>query len=229
MSQPECIINDCTKPRRQRGMCSMHYRRWHLYGDASTVTRTPPHPGRLCGATGCQRPHEASGYCGLHYKRFKKYGTTELPSRPQRICSECPKPAKARGYCEMHYERWSKYGDPSNDGHRPLAERLVTRLARRESGCLEWTGATLKGYGQVGDGQKVLYAHRVAYELAYGPIPDGLHVLHRCDNPPCCEPSHLFVGTHAENMTDMADKGRAHWQTGRTAGAAKPAAGSGAA
>jgi hypothetical protein len=51
-------------------------------------------------------------------------------------------------------------------------------------------------------------AHRIAYELAYGPIADGLQVLHRCDNPPCCNPAHLFLGTIKENIHDAMAKGR---------------------
>ena len=85
-----------------------------------------------------------------------------------------------------------------------------------ETGCWPWTGArTRGGYGQVwqAGGRKTgirwVYAHRIAYELATGPIPAGRNVLHRCDNPPCCRPDHLFVGTHADNMADMSSKGRA--------------------
>ena len=74
--------------------------------------------------------------------------------------------------------------------------------------CVIWTGycnAARGGYGITGRRKR---AHRVAWEKAFGEIPDGLHVLHRCDNPPCVNPEHLFLGTHADNMRDMCDKGR---------------------
>lgn len=76
--------------------------------------------------------------------------------------------------------------------------------------CWVWTGApaTKEGYGRVGiDGRKHL-VHRLSYVLANGQIPDGLLVLHTCDNPPCVRPDHLFVGTDADNRADMVAKGR---------------------
>lgn len=78
-------------------------------------------------------------------------------------------------------------------------------------GCWPWTGAvTAFGYGRLGDKskRKTLVTHRVAWEAINGPIPEGLCVLHRCDNPPCCNPTHLFVGTRSDNAKDMMNKGR---------------------
>jgi hypothetical protein len=91
-----------------------------------------------------------------------------------------------------------------------LADRLRARLVEMPSGCLEWSGyCTKAGYGQVGSGGKLLSTHVVAWTLANGPVPAGLWVLHRCDNPPCCRPEHLFVGTAQDNVDDMHAKGRA--------------------
>lgn len=79
--------------------------------------------------------------------------------------------------------------------------------------CWEWRGTrNNNGYGlfQIGLGgsKRCVAAHRMAWILTNGPIPDGLHVLHHCDNPPCCNPWHLFLGDHAANMADKKAKGR---------------------
>lgn len=100
-------------------------------------------------------------------------------------------------------------------GNRLCVRHLEIRLVKvlRGEGCAEWTGATnSEGYGQKKHGDKLTYVHILAWEMANGPVPKGLCVLHRCDNPPCYNVDHLFLGTKADNTADMISKGRAGWQ-----------------
>lgn len=82
--------------------------------------------------------------------------------------------------------------------------------------CWEWQGVRKKPpglpYGRISVCNKLESVHRVMYELTFGVVPDGLNVLHKCDNPPCCNPDHLVTGTQAENCDDCIAKGR--WPTG---------------
>lgn len=81
-------------------------------------------------------------------------------------------------------------------------------------GCWEWQGAksTSMGYGcmSIGGCHAQQYAHRLSWQIANGPIPKGMWVLHRCDNPPCVRPDHLFLGTCRDNNADKVAKGRQH-------------------
>jgi len=77
------------------------------------------------------------------------------------------------------------------------------------TGCWEWTRARgKKGYGMIWVVDKFIRVSRAAYELYVGPIPEGLNVCHKCDNPPCFNPEHLFVGTQSDNIRDSVEKGR---------------------
>ena len=75
--------------------------------------------------------------------------------------------------------------------------------------CWPWQGRRDRhGYGVAPSGSPERSAHRTAYRLVHGPIPDGLQVRHRCDNPPCCNPEHLLLGSQADNMADRSQRGR---------------------
>ncbi len=80
---------------------------------------------------------------------------------------------------------------------------------RKTDGCWHWVGSKFwSGYGEFWNGKRKIRAHRFSYETEIGVIPSGLCVLHRCDNPSCVRPDHLFVGTRADNIKDMIDKRR---------------------
>lgn len=109
--------------------------------------------------------------------------------------------------------RFSRKGKPNLHG-RPLSERFWARVEIGPHGaCWHWLGGRHQnqGYGRLNEGVprgKTIYAHRVSWLLHFGEIPDGLCVLHRCDNPPCVNPAHLFLGTVTDNNADRHAKGR---------------------
>jgi hypothetical protein len=136
-------------------------------------------------------------------------------ARPRGImkCSVdgCEREAKARGWCQAHYQRWYKHGDVLWTWHRPtVRERFAAKVEPDpDTGCHLWTGArNPAGYGRLKVGKRMVKAHRFAYEAFVGPIPNGLHVLHRCDTPACVNPEHLFLGTDLDNARDRDAKGR---------------------
>lgn len=94
----------------------------------------------------------------------------------------------------------------------PLAERFWSKVRRGSPGeCWAWTAAVRRkneGYGAFYLDGRHQPASRVAWILSYGPVPAGLVVCHRCDNPPCCNPAHLFVGAPKDNDADRVAKGR---------------------
>lgn len=95
-----------------------------------------------------------------------------------------------------------------------LVEKLeFYSMPEPNSGCQLWLGRVDQdGYGRVSvPVGRQMAAHRAAYLLAHGSVPTGLEVLHKCDVPACINPAHLKLGTHADNMADMAAKGRAKW------------------
>lgn len=99
--------------------------------------------------------------------------------------------------------------------HEPAPTRFWRKVDRAAGpgACWPWTGGRkTAGYGNFCVDRRTntfVIAHRYAYEQVHGAIPDGMYVCHRCDNPWCCNPAHLFVGTAAENNRDMRQKGRA--------------------
>jgi len=101
-------------------------------------------------------------------------------------------------------------------------ERFLAQVPYRPvEGCWEWTGKLQFGYGHARFRGKTEAAHRVAWRVFRGPIPEELNVLHQCDNRRCVRPDHLFLGTQLDNMRDMFAKGRQHDRSGENSGRAK--------
>jgi len=136
---------------------------------------------------------------------------SELKPISSRICciTTCEDYVHAQDRCSAHYQSMMRSGRLSPLPVVPPATRLAAHMVRKPNGCLEWTGAAdPDGYGRIYANGKHVLTHRLAWELANGPIPAGIHVRHFvCDNPPCCDPEHLRLGTHAQNMGDMKAKG----------------------
>ena len=125
---------------------------------------------------------------------------------------------KARGFCSKHYARWRRRGSPdivfTNADRKPKYSSLKESL---ESGyaavdideCWEWTKSFSHfGYGQLWWIDRHILVHRASYISYVGEIPEGMCVLHKCDNPKCLNPNHLFLGSRLDNNQDRAKKRR---------------------
>lgn len=139
-----------------------------------------------------------------------------------RLCSVegCARSALARGWCNMHYHRWLRHGNPqavtfirgdlaANFWLHVCQDGPILAVCPELGPCWIWTGSRVPdGYGQLTWDGKQRPAHVVSWFLAHGLWPGSLHTLHRCDLPSCVNPSHLFLGTNADNAADRDRKGR---------------------
>lgn len=93
-----------------------------------------------------------------------------------------------------------------------ISDEQFWQMTERSTGCWLWTGSKFsQGYGRIHRHSQALKCHRLAYELAIGPIPEGLFVCHRCDVRACVNPDHLFLGSSQDNNDDMRSKGRSNY------------------
>lgn len=178
-------------------------------------------PSRVCDECGQHRVHAGCGLCTTCYRRHRRVGT-ELPPRIRplgRVCqvSDCGGPIQAQLLCGVHYMRMRRHGDPNHisvkvrnrESGNALIEQCKTAEALLDGECWEWPGAL----DRIGRGVKKLHGTPIASRAVWievnGPIvPESLNVCHKCDNPPCVRPSHLFLGTQKDNIQDMLQKGR---------------------
>ena len=126
----------------------------------------------------------------------------------------CDRDSFQKGFCSRHYYRWAKYGDPhitkQVQFHGLTVEERFWKYVKKTPDCWEWVGSKMQNYGMLNVGGKPKLASRLSWEIHYGPIPANKMVLHKCDNPSCTNPEHLYIGNQFNNMADMWNRGRAN-------------------
>lgn len=169
---------------------------------------------KSCSIDGCDKPARGRGWCLMHYGRWERNGDPErtvFVAKTGCQADGCDGAHAALGYCAKHYTRILRHGNLLGIHPNEPAETRFWMRVDKSGECWTWTAARGDhGYGSFTDDDgRSVSAHRFSHQLHYGPIPKGLVVCHKCDNPPCVRPDHLFLGTQADNVRDMQAKGRA--------------------
>ncbi len=126
------------------------------------------------------------------------------------LCIYCDAPRHYRnGMCKVHYMRWRKAGNryPPKESPEALLRKLIENPG---DACIEWPLSTSVrgGYGRYRIKKKSVAVHRKALEIVTGYLDPKAHVCHTCDNPPCCNPKHLYAGDYKTNAADTVKRGR---------------------
>ena len=170
---------------------------------------------RICQIPGCLKKYRCRGFCENHYRAAVRAGTLPPKVKVVKVCTipDCGKPRKSHGYCSMHAARYERHGDPNftmcvQDPYEYQTKTRANTQMGEPSDCWEYQGTiAANGYGRISR----QWAHRMAYLYWHpntGAITDGMAVRHSCDNPPCCNPHHLSLGTNADNTQDKVERGR---------------------
>ena len=216
MGESTCSIEGCERPVWARGWCSTHYNHWW-----SAQERVRP----LCSIEGCERPICARSWCTVHYQRWRKHGDplaggpSNQPGPVGGLCSVkgCNKPHEARGWCDTHYSRWREHGSTDLPRRSTAYERFVAKVDASGGAdvCHPWTASrNEKDYGHFyADGEYFKAPRWLLGYLRGKALGPDEWALHHCDNPPCCNPAHLYIGDCVQNVRDMVARGRGAMQS----------------
>jgi len=181
----QCKMQECTKLVAAKDLCATHYRRFRLYGDPSIVKQVHKKQAKICEVAGCGAKPTAHSLCPKHYKKKLLY--------------DDPTVSKVVQF------------------HGLTLEERFWKYTVKKEGCWKWVGhCDPNGYGRLNRsvGQKryvPVLAHRLSWEIHNGSVvPKGKLVCHKCDNPNCVNPDHLYVGDQLSNIKDMWNRGRAN-------------------
>lgn len=210
-----CSVDGCGAPIRSRGLCESHYGMLLRRG----TTERYVHEVKPCSAEGCERDAWNRGMCSKHYSRWMKYGTTELPERVLNRDLRCDVDGCERNrhvgpHCQAHHRRFRRYGDPLGEAPprpAPAHEDIFWKNTPRgrDDDCWPWQGTvSSQGYGVYVIRGVQYKAHRQACSIGLGrPIAADKMACHRCSNPICVNPSHLYEGDSDSNADDMVAAG----------------------